>query len=199
MISILMKADWTSIMEKPLHHHEGCEEAVVQCPGSRPPIINPKARKSTASSSAANWKDSAAEFQVDVSTETPKKLCCRCCPQCLQCFPSFQCSTSSSWLKSQVPVTPAAHPWKCPPHPWKCRPTLMFVSIVGVIQPPHPCLTCFIFESWIVDRFVLILLLPQQVEGEICVKLMNHQTSLTSTAKKKYVNPLVARLWNIRF
>ena len=67
-----MKADWTSIMEKPLHYHEGCEEAVVQCPGSRPPI-NPKARKCTASSSAANWKDSAAELQVDVSTETPPK------------------------------------------------------------------------------------------------------------------------------
>ena len=45
-----MKADWNSIMEKPLHNHEGCEEAVVQCPGSRPPI-NPKARKCTASSS----------------------------------------------------------------------------------------------------------------------------------------------------
>ena len=165
MISILMKADWTSIMEKPLHHHEGCEEAVVHCPGSRPPI-NPKARKCTASSSAANWKDSAAELQVDGSTETPKKLCCHRCLQCLQCFQSFQCSTSSSWLKSQVPVTAALHPWKCPPHPWKCRPTLMFVSIVGVIQPPHPCLTCFIFESWRVDRFVLILFLSQQEEGE---------------------------------
>ena len=141
MIIILMKADWTSIMEKPLHYHEGCEEAVVQCPGSRPPI-NPKARKCTASSSAANWKDSAAELQVDVSTETPQKLCCRCCLQCLQCFQSFQCSTSSSWLKSQDPVTAALHPWKCPPHPWKCRPTLMFVSIVGVIQPPtHAWLT----------------------------------------------------------
>ena len=31
MINILMKAGWNSIMEKPLHHHEACEEAVVQC------------------------------------------------------------------------------------------------------------------------------------------------------------------------
>ena len=101
MINILMKAGWNSIMEKPLHHHEACEEAVVQCPGSRPPI-NPKARKCTASSSAANWKDSTAELQVDISTETPQKLCCRCCLQCVQCFPSLQCSTSRGILVNMV-------------------------------------------------------------------------------------------------
>ena len=90
MIIILMKADWTSIMEKPLHHHEGCEEAVVQCPGSRPPI-NPKARKCSASSSAANWKDSTAELQVDVSTETPKN-----------CAATAACNVCSAFHRSRA-------------------------------------------------------------------------------------------------
>ena len=154
-------------MEKPLHHHEGCEEAVVQCPGGRPPI-NPKARKCTASSSAANWKDSAAELQVDVKYRNPQKTVLPLLPAMfavLSIVPVLdqqqltkKPSSCNSSAPLEVPPTP--------PHPWKCRPTLMFVSIVGVIQPPHPCLTCFIFESWRVDRFVLILFLSQQIEGE---------------------------------
>ena len=110
-----MKADWTSIMEKPLHHHEGCEEAVVQCPGSRPPI-NPKARKCTASSSAENWKDSAAELQVDVSRETPQKTVLPPLPAMFAVL-SIVPVLDQQQLTKKPSSCNSSNPWKCPPHP----------------------------------------------------------------------------------
>ena len=127
MIIILMKANWTSIMEKPLHHHEGCEEAVVQCPGSRPPI-NPKARKCTASSIAANWKDSTAELQVDVSTETPQKTVLPPMFAVLSIVPVLD---QQQLTKKPSSCNSSSAPLEVPPTPLEVPPTPLEV-------PPHP-------------------------------------------------------------